>query len=81
MADQKPRADQRPREQPDKDGGQHPSLASTAHAVRFTQGWQPTFARRQSWAAEDRKRDSQMGLMGCRLPEGYSQVSERSKDV
>lgn len=73
-------ADQKSKEQP-KQGRDHAGLASTAHAVRFTQGWKPTFARRQSWTAEDRKRDSQMGLMARRLPEGYSQVSERAKDV
>lgn len=55
----------------------HHSLASTAHAVRVTQGWKPArLERRPSWTPEDRKRDLQMGVMKGGLPEGWSQVSE-----
>ncbi|KAL2108066.1 hypothetical protein VUR80DRAFT_4296 [Thermomyces stellatus] len=66
-------ADQEPREQSHKHD-ERPTLASTAHAVRVTQSWKPSFARRQSWTPEDRKRDSQMGAMAAQLPEGHSQV-------
>ena len=73
-------ADQQPKEKPKKEGG-HPSLASTAHAVHLTQTWTPTLARSQSWTPEDRKRDMQMGIMGGGLPENYSQIRERSREI
>lgn len=66
-----------PTESPTNHHGHHPSLASTAHAVRVTQGWKPArLERRPSWTPEDRKRDLQMGVMKGGLPEGWSQVSE-----
>lgn len=72
-------ADKETKEKPrEKHAGKPPSLASTAHAVRVTQGWKPAhLERRPSWTPEDRKRDLQMGVMEGRLPEGWSQVSEK----
>ncbi|SPO06925.1 uncharacterized protein DNG_09619 [Cephalotrichum gorgonifer] len=68
------------RDENNDQGGQHqphhhPRLASTAHAVRLTESWKPGIPRRQSWTPEDRKRDMQMGVMGGRLPDNYSQLS------
>ena len=78
MTDQKREASDplETREAPERETTGRPRLASTAHAVSLTQSWKPSVTRRQSWAAEDRKHDAHMGVMGGHLPEGYSQVSE-----
>ena len=79
MTDQKREASDplETREVPERETTGRPRLASTAHAVSLTQSWKPSVTRRQSWAAEDRKHESHMGVMGGgHLPEGYSQVSE-----